>query len=85
MKPGSTVAVVGLGSIGLNAIIGAQLAGASKIIALDINPNKFDMAKKLGAAHTCDSSDAKAVDELKELTHGGVNYAFETAGVVPAM
>lgn len=85
VKPGSTVAVVGLGGIGLNAIMGAQLAGASKIIALDINPNKFDFAKKLGATHTLDSSDDNVVNELKELTNGGVNYAFETAGVVPAM
>lgn len=85
VKPGSTVAVVGLGGIGLNAIMGAQLAGASKIIALDINPNKFDFAKKLGATHTFDSSDEKAMEEVKELTNGGVNYAFETAGVVPAM
>ena len=85
VKPGSTVAVVGLGGIGLNAVIGAQLAGASKIIALDINPNKFELAKKLGATHTFDSSDKKALDEVKELTNGGVNYAFETAGVVPAM
>src|SRR5699024_6770814 len=77
VKPGSTVAVVGLGGIGLNAIIGAHLAGASKIIALDINPNKFDMAKKLGATHTFDSSDEKVVDELKKLTNGGVNYRSE--------
>lgn len=85
VKPGSTVVVVGLGGIGLNAVLGAKLAGASKIIALDINPNKFDFAKKLGATHTFDSSDEKVLDEVKELTNGGVNYAFETAGVVPAM
>ncbi|WP_462421289.1 zinc-dependent alcohol dehydrogenase family protein [Salinicoccus sp. Marseille-QA3877] len=85
VKPGSTVAVVGLGGIGLNAILGAKLTGASKIIALDINSKKFDLAKKLGATHTFDSSDEKSLDEVKELTNGGVNYAFETAGVVPAM
>ncbi|MCD2137568.1 zinc-dependent alcohol dehydrogenase family protein [Salinicoccus halitifaciens] len=85
VKPGSTVAVVGLGGIGLNAILGAKLAGASKIIALDINPNKFDLAKKLGATNTFDSSDETVLEEVKELTNGGVNYAFETAGVVPAM
>jgi alcohol dehydrogenase len=85
VKPGSTVAVVGLGGIGLNAILGANLTGASKIIALDINPKKFDLAKKLGATHTFDSSDEKALEEVRALTNGGVNYAFETAGVVPAM
>ena len=55
---------------------GARLAGADKIIALDINPKKFNLAKKLVATHTFDSSDEKALDEVRELTHGGVNFAF---------
>ena len=85
IKPGSTVAVIGLGGIGLNAVMGAKLAGAGKIIALDINPNKFDFAKKLGATHVFDSSDENVVDDIKTSTSGGVDYAFETAGAVPAM
>lgn len=85
VKPGSTVAVVGLGGIGLNAVIGAKLAGASEIVALDINPNKFDMAKKLGATAVFDSSEENIVDKIKSYVPGGVDYAFETAGAVPAM
>lgn len=85
IKPGSTVAVIGLGGIGLNAVMGAKLAGAGKIIALDINPNKFDFAKKLGATHVFDSSDENVVDDIKASTSGGVDFAFETAGAVPAM
>lgn len=85
VKPGSSVAVVGLGGIGLNAVIGAKLAGARKIIALDINPNKFEIAKKLGATEVYDSSDPNVVKQIKENEPGGVEYAFETAGVVPAM
>ncbi|MFB9861155.1 zinc-dependent alcohol dehydrogenase family protein [Salinicoccus siamensis] len=85
IKPGSTVAVIGLGGIGLNAVMGAKLAGAGKIIVLDINPNKFDFAKKLGATHVFDSSDENVVEDIKTSTSGGVDYAFETAGAVPAM
>lgn len=85
VKPGSTVAVIGLGGVGLNAIIGAKLAGASRILALDINPNKFDMARKLGATAVFDSSDDNVQEAVKTHISGGVDYAFETAGAVPAM
>ncbi|MBG9211037.1 MULTISPECIES: zinc-dependent alcohol dehydrogenase family protein [Mammaliicoccus] len=85
VKPGSSVAVVGLGGIGLNAILGAKLAGAGEIIALDINPGKFELAKKLGATATFNSGDDDVVEQVKEYVKGGVEYAFETAGVVPAM
>lgn len=85
VKPGSSVAVVGLGGIGLNAILGAKLSGAGEIIAIDINPNKFELAKKLGATATFNSGDEDIVEQIKNYVDGGVEYAFETAGVVPAM
>ncbi|WP_085524251.1 zinc-dependent alcohol dehydrogenase family protein [Tuberibacillus sp. Marseille-P3662] len=85
VKPGSSVAVVGLGGIGLNALLGAVLAGARQIIAVDINPDKLEFAKKIGATSTFDSRDPNAVENIRSATGGGVNYAFETAGVVPAM
>lgn len=85
IRPGSNVAVVGLGGIGLNAIIGAKLAGANEIIALDINEDKFDIAKQFGATATFNSSDDDIDEQIKESVPGGVEYAFETAGVVPAM
>ena len=81
IRPGSNV-VVGLGGIGLNAIIGAKLAGANEIIALDINEDKFDLAKQFGATATFNSSDDDIDEQIKEYVPGGVEYAFET-GVVP--
>lgn len=71
--------------IGLNAIIGAKLAGANEIIALDINEDKFELAKQFGATATFNSSDKDIDEQIKEYIPGGVEYAFETAGVVPAM
>lgn len=85
IRPGSNVAVVGLGGIGLNAIIGARLAGANEIIALDINEDKFEIAKNLGATAVFNSSDENVIDDVKAYITGGAEYVFETAGVVPAM
>lgn len=85
VKPGSTVAVVGMGGIGLNALLGAKLAGAREIIAIDINQDKLDLAKQLGATKTYNAADANVIQDIKMATNGGVDYAFETAGVVPAM
>lgn len=85
VRPGSNVAVVGLGGIGLNAIIGARLAGANEIIALDINEDKFEIAKNLGATAVFNSSDENVIDDVKAYITGGAEYVFETAGVVPAM
>ena len=78
IRPGSNVVVVGLGGIGLNAIIGAKLAGANEIIALDINEDKFDLAKQFGATATFNSSDDDIDEQIKEYVPGGVEYAFET-------
>lgn len=85
IRPGSSVAIVGLGGIGLNALMGAKLAGAREIIALDINPGKFDIAQKLGATDVYDSTKLDVVDQIKDQTDGGLDYVFETAGAVPAM
>jgi alcohol dehydrogenase len=82
---GSTVAVVGLGGVGLSAVLGAITAGARRIIAIDINPNKLDLAYSLGATNGFDARDEDAIQKIKELTNGGVDYAFETAGSVQAM
>lgn len=82
---GSTVAVVGLGGIGLSALLGAIAAGANEVIAIDINENKLKQAKELGATATFNSKDPDVVEQVRAYTNGGVNFAFETAGVVPAM
>lgn len=85
IKLGSTVAVVGLGGIGLSALLGAISAGAREVIAIDINDKKLAQAKELGATAVFNSADADVVDQVKAYSTGGVDYAFETAGVVPAM
>lgn len=82
---GSTVAIVGLGGIGLSALLGAIAAGAREVIAIDINDKKLAQAKELGATAVFNSKDADVVDQVKVYTNGGVDFAFETAGVVPAM
>ncbi len=82
---GSTVAVVGLGGVGLSALLGAVAAGASRIIAVDLNPEKLQFANRIGATHVFDSRDPEVVSLVRALTGGGVEYAFETAGAVPAM
>ena len=76
----SSVAVFGLGAVGLSVIQGAKMAGASKIIAVDINPSKFDMARKLGATDTVDSSKFdKPVQQViaGDLTDWGVDFSFD--------
>ena len=80
VRPGESVVVIGCGGIGLSAIQGARIAGASKIIAVDMVPNKLDLASKLGATHVVDASDGEAVAAVKELT-GGVHHAFEAVGL----
>jgi alcohol dehydrogenase len=85
IKLGSTVAVVGLGGVGLSALIGAIAAGAERIIAIDINDSKLEFAKELGATDTFNSRDKDVIEKVREATGGGVEYSFETAGAVPAM
>lgn len=85
IKLGSTVAVVGLGGVGLSALLGAIAAGASRIVAVDINETKLKQAKELGATDVFNSKDADVVEQVRNATGGGLDYAFETAGVVPAM
>lgn len=84
-KTGESVLVTGLGGVGLSAILGAQAAGASKIIAADINPMKRDMALALGAHHVIDPSQDNAIESLKDITGGGVDISVEFAGVIPAL
>ena len=87
VEPGSTVAVFGLGGIGLSVIQGAVLAKAGRIIAIDINSGKFEIAKLLGATDTINPNDYdRAVQEvIVDLTDGGVDYSFECIGNVKVM
>src|SRR5690606_2052888 len=84
---GATVAIFGLGGIGLAAIIGAKMAKASRIIAIDINPSKFPMATELGATDLVNPNehDKTNQDVITEMTDGGVDYSFECIGNVKLM
>lgn len=87
VEEGATVAIFGLGGIGLSAIIGATMAKASRIIAIDINESKFDLAKKLGATDCINPKnyDKPIQEVIVELTDGGVDYSFECIGNVDVM
>jgi len=87
VEEGATVAIFGLGGIGLAAIIGASMAKASRIIAVDINPGKFEIAKQLGATDFVNPKDyERPIQEvIVEMTDGGVDYSFECVGNVKLM
>ena len=85
IRPGDSVAIIGLGGVGLNGVMGAKLGGAETIIAIDIDPSKFERAKELGATHCFDSKNKDTVQAIRDLTNGGVDFAIDLAGVIPAM
>jgi S-(hydroxymethyl)glutathione dehydrogenase/alcohol dehydrogenase len=81
VKPGDTVAVIGCGGIGLNAIQAASIAGASRVIAVDRLASKLELARTFGATDTVDASAGDAVAAVQELTGGGVDHAVEAIGL----
>ena len=81
VEPGSTVAVLGCGGVGLAAINGAAIAGAGIIIAVDMVESKLELAKVMGATHCINASKCDAVGEVLELTKGGCDYTFEAIGL----
>ena len=87
VEPGSSVAVFGLGGIGLSVIQGAVMAGAERIIGIDINPDKFEMAKAMGATDFINPKehDAPIQEVIVDFTDGGVDYSFECIGNVDLM
>ncbi len=85
VPPGARIAVIGLGGVGLNAILGAQLAGASDVIAIDVHDDKLALAKSLGATHTFNAKSPTLIADIKDATQGGVDFAFEMAGAVGAL
>lgn len=87
VEPGSTCAVFGLGGVGLAVIMGCKIAGASRIIGIDINKDKYAKAKEFGATECISPQDSKkSIQEvLVEMTDGGVDYSFECIGNVGVM
>lgn len=80
VEPGSTVAVIGCGGVGLNVVQGAKLAGAERIVAIDVVPEKTEMAMQFGATDRIDASQGDAVQQLFALIPDGVDYAFDAIG-----
>ncbi len=82
---GASVAIIGCGGVGLAALQGSRIVGASKIIAVDAQAWKFDLARKLGATDCVDASDGNAVAAVHEITGGGADFVFECIGLVPTV
>jgi S-(hydroxymethyl)glutathione dehydrogenase/alcohol dehydrogenase len=80
VAPGETVVVIGCGGVGMAAINGAEIAGAGRIIAVDTNPAKLQLATKLGATDVVDPRNGDVVQQVRDLTKGGVHHSFEVLG-----
>jgi alcohol dehydrogenase len=85
IEAGSRTAVVGLGGVGFSSLLAAIAAGARDVIAIDVLPAKLERARELGATRVVDARDPEVVAQVKAATGGGVDYAFEMAGSVPAL
>jgi alcohol dehydrogenase len=85
MPAGSSVAVVGLGGVGLATLLGAVAAGARQVVAVDLSDEKLRFAQELGATDTVNAQQPDAVEQVKAVTGGGVEYAFELAGSTRAL
>ena len=81
VEPGSSVAVIGCGGVGLSCINGAAIAGAARIIAEDMVPSKLELARKFGATDVVNGRETDAIEAVKELSGGGVHYSFEAIGL----
>lgn len=81
IEPGSSVAVIGCGGVGLSCVNGAELAGAGRIIAIDTVASKLELARKFGATDTVNAAEVDPVEAVREMTGGGVHYAFEAIGL----
>lgn len=85
VPPGGQMAVVGLGGVGMNALLGGVVAGAERIVAVDLNADKLRLAAELGATDTFLAGNADVVQAIRDATGGGLDYVIETAGSIPAM
>lgn len=85
VRPGCSAAIIGLGGVGLSAVMAARVAGAEKIVAIDRLPDKLTMASRLGATHTFLASDGDTTAQIRDLTSGGVDVAMDFTGNVHAL
>ena len=85
VRAGQSVVVIGLGGVGLASVLGAVASGAAQVVAVDLAEDKLALARNLGATATVNGRDADAVEQVRALTNGGADFAFEFAGVLPAL
>jgi alcohol dehydrogenase len=85
VQPGQTVAVIGLGGVGLASLLGAAAAGAREIVAIDLSDDKLGLARQLGATATVNARASDAAEQVRDATAGGVDFAFEMAGAARAL
>lgn len=85
LPAGSTAAIVGLGGVGFSALLAAVASGAREVVAVDLSDEKLALARELGATATVNARDGDAAEQVRSLTRGGVDFAFEMAGAIPAM
>lgn len=85
ISAGASVAIVGLGGVGLSSLLGAAAAGARRIVAVDLSDEKLGLARQLGATDTFNAGSPNPVNDIREATKGGVEFAFEMAGSARAM
>ncbi len=81
VKAGSSIAVFGIGSVGLSAVLAARVVGSTTIIAVDVNEERLALAKSLGATHAVNAGITKPVEEIQKITGGGANYSLECTGI----
>jgi alcohol dehydrogenase len=85
VQAGASVAVIGLGGVGLASLLGAAAAGARRIVAVDLSDEKLGLARQLGATDTVNARDPDAAEQVRGATGGGVEFAFEMAGSIRAL
>lgn len=85
VRTGQSVVVVGLGGVGLSSVLGALASGASPVVAVDLSEDKLALARSLGPVHTVNAADPDAVDQVRALSGGGADFAFEMAGAARAL
>jgi alcohol dehydrogenase len=85
VRVGASVAIIGLGGVGMAALIAARAAGARHVITIDLSDQKLEYARELGATHVVNAGSSEAASQVRDLTNGGVDFAFEFAGVIPAL
>ena len=85
VQVGQSVVVIGLGGVGLAAVLGALASGAAQVIAVDLSEDKLQLARELGATAMVNAADADAAEQVRKLTNGGADFAFEFAGVAKAL